>query len=41
VTLSGPDAAAVPEPSSLVLGGVAAASFAGYFGWRRRKPALA
>lgn len=31
-----PDAAPAPAPSSLVLLGTAAATFAGYFGWRRR-----
>jgi hypothetical protein len=30
-----------PEPSTLALLGMATASFAGYFGWRRRKPAVA
>jgi hypothetical protein len=32
-----PQAASTPEPSSLVMLGMAAASFGGYFGWRRRK----
>jgi hypothetical protein len=32
-----PPPSAAPEPSSLALLGTAAASFAGYFGWRRRK----
>jgi hypothetical protein len=33
------DGQAVPEPSALALLGVAVATFAGYFGRRRRKPA--
>jgi hypothetical protein len=32
-----PAPSAVPEPSTLTLLGMATASFAGYFGWRRRK----
>jgi hypothetical protein len=35
VTFEGP--ATVPEPSTFALLGMATASFAGYFGWRRRK----
>jgi hypothetical protein len=31
-------AAPVPEPSALALIGMATGSFAGYFGWRQRKP---
>jgi PEP-CTERM motif-containing protein len=34
-------AAPVPEPASLALWGMATATFAGYFGWRRRKQAVA
>jgi hypothetical protein len=35
------DVTAVPEPSGVVRLGMAGASLAGYFGWRRRKPGVA
>jgi hypothetical protein len=36
-----PTTTAVPEPSTLTLLGMATATFGGYFGWRRRKQAVA
>jgi hypothetical protein len=39
--IASPNAVAVPEPSSLTLFGVATATFAGYFGRRRRKRPVA